>query len=79
MPITGRIPFSDVFQESTEGALTPKQAIGVNGVVIGTGVSFQRGIPIGGVDFTPYRESDLAGYNEDGVLFIIGFFPNTPE
>lgn len=66
--------FLDVFQESTDGALTPKFQIEVNGIVLGPGIVFQKGVAYGGVDFFIYKYRDIVGETqENGTVRILGF------
>lgn len=69
-----RYKFLDVFQENTDGSLTPKRQIYVNGVTFGSGTTFQKGVAFGGIDFHLYKYFDIAGTEENGILTIVGFF-----
>jgi len=66
--------FLDVFQENSDGSLTPKRAIFVNGISFGPGTIFQKGVAFGGIDFHLYKYWDIAGEERDGVLVVTGFF-----
>ena len=50
-----RYKFLDIFQENTDGSLTPKRQVHVNGVTFGPGVNFQKGVAFGGIDFHLYK------------------------
>jgi len=70
-----RFKFSDVFQENPDGSLTPKIRISVNGVSFGPGgMTFNKGVAFGGIDFHQYKNLDIAGEYVDDILLIKGFF-----
>lgn len=69
-----RYKFLDVFQENSDGSLTPKRQIFVNGVTFGPGVNFQKGVAFGGIDFHLYKYWDISGKEENKTLVIDGFF-----
>jgi hypothetical protein len=70
-----RIPFLQVFNELSDGALSPRVPIDVNGVSFGPGVVFQRGVIFGGIDFQLYKYRDIAVERQaTGVLRIVGFY-----
>lgn len=72
---TIRYKFLDVFQELTDGSLSPKMQIEINGVRFGPGVVFQKGVAFGGVDFHLYKYLDIAiEKSNDGTSKIIGFY-----
>jgi hypothetical protein len=72
---TKRYKFLDIFQENSDGSLTPKKQIHVNGITFGPGgVNFQKGVAFGGVDFHLYKYWDIAVKEENGVLTIEGFY-----
>lgn len=66
--------FLDVFQENADGSLTPKKTISVSGTTFGPGVSFQKGVAFGGVDFHLYKYLDIAVDEQDDILNILGFY-----
>jgi hypothetical protein len=68
-----RYKFLDVFQENTDGSLTPKRQIFVNGISFGPSTIFQKGVAFGGIDFHLYKYWDITGTEQDGVLNITGF------
>ena len=63
-----RYRFLDIFQENSDGSLSPKRVINVNGITFGQGVSF------GGIDFHRFKYLDVAGEEQNGTLIIRGFF-----
>ncbi len=69
-----RYKFLEIFQENTDGSLTPKRQIHVNGITFGPGVNFQKGVAFGGIDFHLYKYWDIAAEDQNGVLTIKGFF-----
>ncbi len=69
-----RFKFRDVFQENSDGSLAPKRQIHVNGISFGPGVSFQKGVAYGGIDFHLYKYWDISGKEDNGVLTIEGFY-----
>ena len=50
-----RYKFLDIFKENSDGSLTPKKQIHVNGVNFDPGVNFQKGVAFGGIDFHLYK------------------------
>lgn len=69
-----RFEFRDVFQENTDGTLSIRRPINVNGVALGTDVSFGPGMAIGGIDFFKFKNHPIAAENSNGSLLIRGFF-----
>jgi len=69
-----RYKFRDIFYENVDGSLTPQRQIFVNGISFGPGVTFQKGVAFGGIDFHLYKYYDIAGREENGILVIEGFF-----
>ncbi|MBC6426087.1 MAG: hypothetical protein GDA51_06395 [Ekhidna sp.] len=69
-----KIKFSDIFQMSPDGSLTPKETISVNGITFGPGISFGRDVSLGGVDFFQYQSHDIAVEKDNNILKIKGFF-----
>jgi hypothetical protein len=69
-----RFPFLAVFNENSDGSLTPKRQIHINGINFGPGTIFNKGVAFGGVDFHLYKYWDIAGEEKDGVLVILGFY-----
>lgn len=69
-----RIPFYKVFTKKPDGSLTPIRVISVNGITIGPGVAFGKGVNFGGVDFFLYEQFDIAAEEVNGTLIIKGFY-----
>ena len=69
-----RYKFLDIFKENSDGSLTPKKQIHVNGVNFGPGVNFQKGVAFGGIDFHLYKYWDIEVEDKDGILDIKGFY-----
>ena len=65
--------FFDVFQENSDGSLTPKVSINVNGINFGPGTRFTRGVAFGGIDFHQYKDYNIVAEYIGEVLFIRGF------
>jgi len=66
--------FLDIFQENPDGSLTPKRRISVNGIDFGPGITFQKGVAFGGIDFHLYKYWDISGEENGEVLDIKGFY-----
>lgn len=69
-----RYKFLEIFSENSDGSLSPKKPININGVTFGQGVSFSPGVSFGGVDFHRYKYLDIAAEDQGGLLIIKGFF-----
>ena len=69
-----RLSFDSVFDDKSDGTLVPKRVIDVNGITIGPGVKFGRGVKINGVDFFDYKNYDIAASEVNGKWKIVGFF-----
>jgi len=69
-----RLNFSDIFQEQSDGSLTPKVKIEVNGVSFGPGITFQKGVAFGGIDFYLFKNRDIAIVKEGDIYKIVGFY-----
>lgn len=69
-----RIKFLDVFKENNDGSLTPKKSIFVNSISFNQGVTFQKGVSFGGIDFHLYKYWDIEADDKNGVLDIKGFY-----
>ena len=67
------LKFLDIFQENSDGSLTPRSQINVNGITFGPGVNFQKGVAFGGIDFHLYKYRDISVREENNVLTILGF------
>ncbi len=72
--MVSRHKFLDVFTENSDGSLTPKIPIFVNGISFNSSVTFQKGVAFGGIDFHLYKYWDIAAEEKDGVLNIMGFY-----
>ena len=55
-----RVKFSDVFFMREDGSISPKIPISINGISMSTGVSFSRGVSMGGVNVFDLIGKDLA-------------------
>jgi hypothetical protein len=55
-----RMKFSDVFFEREDGSISPILPITINGISMGVGVSFGRGVSMGGVNIFELIDKDLA-------------------
>lgn len=71
---TRRFTFFDIFQKNSDGSLTPRRTININGVTFGPGVAFGAGVSFGGIDFFKFLHHDIAADDENGVLVIKGFY-----
>lgn len=69
-----RQKFLDVFQENSDGSLSPRVRINVNGVEFGPGVTFGQGVVFGGINFHQFKYLDIATEDQDGVKVIKGFY-----
>jgi hypothetical protein len=69
-----KIKFLEVFKENNDGSLTPQRPIFINGISFGPGVTFQKGVAFGGVDFHLYKYWDIEAEDNNGVLDIKGFY-----
>lgn len=65
--------FLEVFQENSDGSLTPRMQIMVNGISFNSSVTFQKGVAFGGIDFHLYKYWDILAQEKNGVLDIKGF------
>ncbi len=74
MPTMSKHPFGEIFQENSDGSLSPKRTIVVNGVTFGPEVTFGTGVTLGGIDFHQYKHMSIAIEEEDGVLAVKGFY-----
>lgn len=66
--------FFDLFQQNSDGSLTPKRPLHINGVTFGYGVSFNRGVAFGGVDFFNFLGNDIEADEVNGIFNIKGFY-----
>ncbi|MDE6078964.1 MAG: hypothetical protein K2G35_02755 [Duncaniella sp.] len=65
--------YSELFSIEN-GAVTPKVPIHINGITMGPGVSFGRGVLFGGVDLTALIGKDLEVEIQNGVYIITGYY-----
>ena len=72
-PNIGRYIFSDIFNVD-RGRISPRIPIRIGGVTMGPGVSFGGGVSFSGIDLSQYVGKDIAGYVENGVFIIKGFY-----
>ena len=68
-----RYRFYDVFLVQN-GMISPKIPVSIGGVTMGPGVSFGSGVSFSGVDLSQHISNDIAGYIENGVFIIKGFY-----
>lgn len=69
-----KIKFLEVFKENNDGSLTPQKPIFINGISFGPGITFQKGVAFGGIDFHLYKYWDIEADIKEGVLDIKGFY-----
>ncbi len=70
-----RVAFNTIFQSNPNGSFTPKTAVRIGGVTMGTGVSFSPGVAFSGVDIAKYAGHDLDVDREpDGTVVIKAVF-----
>lgn len=69
-----RYRFAEIFQKNSDGSLTPKKTLHVNGVTFGYGITFNKGVAFGGVDFFNFENKDIEANEINGVLSIKGFY-----
>jgi hypothetical protein len=65
--------FYDVFLVQN-GRISPRIPVKIGGVTMGPGVSFGGGVSFSGVDLSQYLGKDIAGYIENGIFIIKGFY-----
>ena len=70
-----RVRFSDVFNTNPNGSFTPRAQVHINGVTMGPGMTFTRGVSFCGVDLTALADKDLEVEQKDGVIHILGHYP----
>lgn len=70
-----RVRFSEVFNSNPDGSFSPRSAVRIGGVTMGTGVSFRRGVSFSGIDIATYAGRDLeVEQAADGVIKIEGTY-----
>ncbi len=72
-PNISRYRFYDVFNVEN-GRISPRIPVRIGGVTMGPGVSFGGGVSFSGVDLAQHIDKDIAGYVENGVFIINGFY-----
>ena len=65
-----RMSFDQLFQRNTDGMISPRVPVQINGVTMGKGVGFGRGVAFGGVDLNQFvgKELDVEVQNEVHVI-----------
>jgi hypothetical protein len=70
-----RVAFSEIFNDNGDGSYTPKGAIRVGAVTMGSGVAFRSGVQFSGVDIAQYVGKDLEIVTHPGgIVEITGFY-----
>ena len=69
-----RYKFEEVFKKNSDGSLTPKRTIHVNGITFGYGITFNKGVAFGGIDFFNFENKDIEADEINGVININGFY-----
>lgn len=69
----GRYKFSEIFNRNS-GSISPRIPVRIGGVTLGPGVTFGKGVSFSGVDLSQYIDKDIAGFVENGVFIIKGFY-----
>lgn len=69
-----RMQYSDIFRDNPNGTISPKVYVQLNGVTMGPGVLFGKGIAFGGVNLFDYRNKDLEIELINDVYIIKGFY-----
>ena len=69
-----RKSYSELFTINN-GMVMPKVSVEINGVIMGPGVAFGKGVSFGGVDLTSLIGKDLEVELKDGITRILGYYP----
>ena len=69
-----RVSYSDLFAVGADGSVSPRVQVRINGVMMGPGVAFGRGVQFGGVDLAALRGKDLEVDVQNGVHVIEGHY-----
>lgn len=69
-----RFTFDTIFIPHPDGTFEPRQRIRVGGVEFGPGVIIQRGVVLGGIDFSQFRDHDLEIETEGDTVIIKGIY-----
>ena len=70
-----RVRFSDVFRKNPDGSISPRSQVYINGLTMGPGMAFAKGVSFGGMDLTAFADKDLEVEQKDGVVHIQGHYP----
>lgn len=68
-----RMKFNELFS-NTNGTVTPKVNVHINGVTMSPGVSFGSGVSFGGIDLSQYIGKDFDVELQNGVYIIKGIY-----
>jgi len=69
-----RFRYVDIFKVELDGRISPRIPVRIGGITMGPGVSFGGEVISSGVDLAKHLGKDIAGYVENGVLVITGFY-----
>ena len=69
-----RVPYDQVFQSNSNGSVSPRCSVHINGVTMSPGVSFTQGVAFGGLDVVAIRGHDLDIEQQGDVVVIKGYF-----
>lgn len=69
-----RITFDSIFTIYPDGSIEPKKRIRVNGVELGPGVRFSKGVAFSGIDFALFIGKDLEVDENEGIVNITGIY-----
>ncbi len=62
------------FKKNSDGSLTPRRTLHVNGVTFGYGVTFKKGVAFGGIDFFNFENKGIEADEINEILDIKGFY-----
>ncbi|MBI4078808.1 MAG: hypothetical protein HY429_00745 [Candidatus Levybacteria bacterium] len=69
-----RVAFESIFQVNPNGTIEPKQTTRIGGVTITPGITFSKGVGVGGIDLTQFIDHDLEITTDNGVIVITGIY-----
>jgi len=69
-----RVTFDSVFRVNPDGTIEPKQTTRIGGVTISPGITFNKGVGVGGIDLTQFINHDLEITTDNGVIVITGIY-----
>lgn len=69
-----RTSFDTIFTRNSDGSISPRVGVHINGVSMGPGVAFGRGVSFGGVDLATLQGRDLETEIQGGVYVIKGVY-----